>query len=80
MTENSEPPDFECPFCKSMVQQKNLSKHMLKLHQDSTTIARKYVICTICEGLFLKNKLTPHMRKAHQTVPGKNQQAKKPAL
>jgi hypothetical protein len=64
MSEALEPPPFECPFCKSMVQKKNAAKHLLNMHRDTQTI-HKYVACQICDGLFLKHKLTPHQRKAH---------------
>ena len=66
---NETTPDFECPHCKSMVQQKHLAKHMLKMHQDTTTL-HKYVPCPDCAGLFLKHKLTPHRRKAHSPSKG----------
>lgn len=59
-----EPPDFDCPLCKSKVQQKNAAKHMLKMHNDTTTL-NKYVKCHVCQGLFVKHKLTPHVFKAH---------------
>jgi hypothetical protein len=57
-------PDFQCPFCRSMVQRANVEKHLLNQHRDTHTL-HKYVACPVCEALVLKNKLTPHLRKEH---------------
>lgn len=75
-TEAQELPPFECPICKSKVQQQNAAKHLLNQHNDSRTLHR-YVKCEICLGLFAKDKLTPHMRKAHGAQPPKNQKIKR---
>ena len=71
-----EPPLFNCPFCKSDIQLKNVKKHFHRMHGDTSTI-HKYVNCPLCQGLFLKHKLTPHMRKEHQCTPS-HKKAKQP--
>lgn len=68
MSEAPELPDFQCPFCNSMVQQRNAAKHLLNMHNDTRTL-HKYVPCPVCKGLFLKHKLTPHLRKSHKDQP-----------
>lgn len=78
MNQAPEPPDFECPFCKSKIAQKNAAKHLLNQHQDTQTL-HKYVSCSVCSGLFLKHKLTPHMRAAHGKKPEANAQSNKPS-
>ncbi len=68
-----EPPLFNCPFCKSDIQVKNVKKHFHRMHSDTSTL-HKYVTCPLCQGLFLKHKLTPHMRKVHDCTPSHKKQ------